>query len=154
MSWRGLKVQGLSWRRPLSSRETWSSGVPERWADSHPPSPQCQAPRQAEVKDPGTARGLGWGGWVPGRVCGIGPTSVLCLLRLPPVSVRASGLLDTSPNLAGLHFAVFLILHNHCFLQCFCSLLTKLIHCPSSRKDSKIHLLHNSDPSQHHGRLG
>lgn len=64
-----------------------------------------------------------------------------------------SGFLDDGQSLPRPHFAVFLRLHNHCFLQCSYSLGTKLIHCPSSRKDSKIHLLHNSDPSQQAGRL-
>lgn len=67
--------------------------------------------------------------------------------------VPTSGLLNVGQSLRKPRFAVFLRLHNHCLLQCSYSLRTKLIHCPSSRKDSKIHLLHNSDPSQQAGRL-
>lgn len=75
--------------------------------------------------------------------------------NLPPQTPSCvCGLLVVSQSLARPHSAVFLIRHNHCFLQCFYSRLTKRIHCPCGRKDSKTHLLHNSDPSQQRGRRG
>lgn len=69
-------------------------------------------------------------------------------LPFSSVFVPMSGPLDVAQSLARPPFTVFLRLHNHCFPQRFSSLLTKLIHCPSCRKGSQIHLLHNSDPRQ------
>ena len=136
--WQGFKLakqvkqpgrEKQSFPEPLTVDLQW----PRR-----PPSPALTLPR-AEL---GVQRGR--------RRMGGGSREHLVHL---PSCACTSGLLDVSQSLPRPRSAVLLKLHNHCFLQCSYSLGTKLVHCPSSRKESKIHLLHNSDSSQQAGRL-
>ena len=136
--WQGFKLakqvkqpgrEKRSFQEPLTVDLQW----PRR-----PPSPALTLPR-AEL---GVQRGR--------QRMGGGSREHLVHL---PSRACTSGLLDVSQSLPRPRSAVLLKLHNHCFLQCSYSLGTKLVHCPSSRKESKIHLLHNSDSSQQAGRL-
>lgn len=138
--WQGFKVQGEVGGKLPGVTESWAEvtlytfqqGLDLLWS-------RGQRAGRGKEKELGDFRDCRRG---PGLLCS-------------PFSICThSGLLDVCQSLARPHFAVFLRVHNPCFLQCFYSRLTKLIHCPSSRKESKIHLLRNSDPSQQDGRLG